>query len=87
MKPYNYTAELNGRFDTRHEAIGQAANYGRVAEHLTVMGATTRVYAFEPYYCGYCGETFLYEDAYDTHQPCPEYVEHYGEPEETDHNA
>lgn len=75
MKPYKYTAELSGRYDTRHEAIGKAtiAARERPSWQGTVIEAIERVYGYEPYICDICGETFLYESKLEKHNPCPQW--------------
>lgn len=37
-----------------------------------IMRALDSVHAYEPHICGFCKETFLYEDDHREHQPCPE---------------
>jgi hypothetical protein len=78
-KPYKYTAEIIGRYETRHKAIGQATIAARErAERrydttLTPKGyraVISRVYAYEPYICDYCHETFLHEEELSDHHPC-----------------
>ena len=46
----------------------------KVFDHM-VRDATARVYAFKPYRCGYCGETFLTEAEHDEHRTCPHWIE------------
>lgn len=74
-RPYKYTAEMGAPCETRHEAVGQAAIAGRKAPDLrmSVMDATSHVYAYEPHICDFCSETFLYEEEFEEHTPCPHY--------------
>ena len=79
MKAYRYGGPSLGIYDTRHEAVGQAAiimreeaaydrapwtHPGRASEWIMPV-PTAR--------CGYCGETFDYHDELDDHKPCPEW--------------
>lgn len=75
---WKYTNERAGIHETRHEAIGEAAIEARRLQEKyperpvpTPLEATGYVYAFKPFICGYCHETFLTEDEHDDHQPCP----------------
>jgi hypothetical protein len=91
MKPYRYTAEYGGEYETRHEAIGQATIQARERAQTrfdtkpTPKGyieAISRVYAFEPHICDYCHQTFLYRDDYENHKTCPWWEYHQGERDE-----
>lgn len=96
MTEWKYSGRFGGTHDTRHEAIGAAAVTARVqrerrreidgeaAEDFpSPLRAVGMVYAHPPYVCSYCTETFMTEDEYDQHDPCPlwvEKVEQAGEP-------
>lgn len=78
---WKYGSELSGVHETRHDAVGAAAVTARKMRGayperpaLTPREAAGRVYAFKPFHCGYCGETFLTQEKHDQHQPCPWWV-------------
>lgn len=75
---WKYGNEESGVHETRHDAVGAAAVGARAMREAypdrplpTPLEATERVYAFKPFRCGYCGETFLTESKREEHQPCP----------------
>jgi len=75
---WKYTDEKSGIYETRHEAIGAAAVSARQTRDRfperpipTPAEAAGHVYAFRPFRCGYCDETFLTEAEHDDHRPCP----------------
>jgi len=79
-KPYKYTGEHAGRYETRHEAIGEetiAARKRTKRRFDTTLtpkgyrGVIGRVYAYKTHMCEYCHETFLYEEDYEEHKTCP----------------
>jgi len=83
---WKYTDEQSGIHETRHEAVGAAAiearkqhecrsqiQPDRVPETPPVKEAAGRVYAFKPFICGFCHQTFLTEEEYDEHRTCPHY--------------
>lgn len=88
MKPYKFTDEFGRRYDTRHEAVGQATigmrkqtefrqeidpdHVGSPEERRQlIMRALGSVHSFKPHICGYCKETFLYDEDLEDHRPCP----------------
>jgi hypothetical protein len=86
-KPYKFTAEIAGRYETRHEAIGKetiAARERAERRHDTRLApegyrdVIGRVYAYKPHICGYCHETFLYEEGLVNHHPCPHWQDDRG---------
>lgn len=80
---WKYTDERSGVHETRHDAVGAAAIKTReyrerrsieapdLGAGPTVKEGTSRVYAFKPFLCSACGGTFLTEDEYEEHRPCP----------------
>lgn len=79
---WKYRGKGTGVHETRHEAVGEAAIWARkdrerrVALSIgkpstSVLEATGMVAAFKPYICSCCLETFLTNDQYDAHKPCP----------------
>lgn len=79
---WKYTDQESGIYETRHEAIGEATKAARRMRKKypdrplpTPLEAIQRVYAFKPFRCGYCHETFLTEAEKEDHQPCPAWEE------------
>lgn len=88
---WKFTDERSGVYETRHEAVGEAAVWARERRErydahtamATPAEASARVYAYKPYHCSFCGETFLTESEEEEHRPCPQW-QSFRRAEETD---